>query len=77
MFITNNLHVALKTDSKIDTRAMSMYVDKPDKIAKLFDDIAYEKCKARVPSDKIHPSQKILPNHFSCFCYPDVPECLH
>lgn len=39
--------MALRSDSKIDTRPMTFYVEKPIQVAKLFDDIAYEKCEYR------------------------------
>lgn len=31
MFIVRNMHIALRTDFRIGTRAMSFYVEKPEK----------------------------------------------
>lgn len=43
-FILNVVQLALAYDGN-DVRAMTTYVETPDEIDDLFDDIAYEKCK--------------------------------
>lgn len=48
MFMVRNMYIALKLDARAETRAMSFYVERPDKLAMLFDDIAYEKCNIAI-----------------------------
>lgn len=43
-FVLNAVHTALEYDGN-DVRAMTTYVETPEEIDDLFDDIAYEKCK--------------------------------
>lgn len=44
-FVVDSLQNALHFDSTVKTRPMTYNVNKPEEIAKLFDDIAYDKSK--------------------------------
>lgn len=44
LFVTDTVQGVLKTDSSNATRPMSQYVERPETISRLFDNIAYAKC---------------------------------
>ena len=44
-FVVNTVQAVFETDASPSIRPMSYYVENPNRIEQLFDNIAYSKCK--------------------------------